>query len=406
MSAALERASRTSRRSRAPRSASSASAGSAGTGMQALLGRATLPRSRPSPMPSPEALAQRAQLAPGPRRSATLDELLAHDLDGVVIATPSALHAEQAMRGARARPRGVLPEAAGAHRRRDAARSSTRRARPTGCSASTSRYRHTAAMRRIRELRGGGRARRRSTRSTSCSTTPTAPTSRGSATRRSPAAAASSTSASTWSTSRCGCWASQRSQRVTSRLFAQGRALPPASRRGRGLRRRAARSRRRRGRAARLLVEPRRRPRRGDRGALPRHRGGAVACATSTARSTTSSAERFEGTRAHAAGRAAGRLGRPRRRRLGAAPGAAARASTAASSRVVQVADGAGRDLWPLSACRTCPDDGRHRRRRVDLRPRARARPGRARRARARWPRWARRCSRDQRGAGRRQLPA
>ena len=64
-----------------------------------------------------------------------LDEL---DLDGVVIATPSALHAEQAVAALEA---GVAVSArsrsAGTRQRR--ARSSTRRATPTGCSASTSR---------------------------------------------------------------------------------------------------------------------------------------------------------------------------------------------------------------------------------------------------------------------------
>jgi predicted dehydrogenase len=47
--------------------------------------------------PQAEALAAAAEAAPAAERAATLEELLDHDLDGVVIATPSALHAEQAV---------------------------------------------------------------------------------------------------------------------------------------------------------------------------------------------------------------------------------------------------------------------------------------------------------------------
>ncbi len=46
--------------------------------------------------PHPEALARARELVPGAKVGASLDELLALDLDGVVIATPSAMHAEQA----------------------------------------------------------------------------------------------------------------------------------------------------------------------------------------------------------------------------------------------------------------------------------------------------------------------
>lgn len=46
--------------------------------------------------PQPEALEAAAAVAPGAVRAQSLEELLEHDLDGVVIATPSALHAEQA----------------------------------------------------------------------------------------------------------------------------------------------------------------------------------------------------------------------------------------------------------------------------------------------------------------------
>jgi predicted dehydrogenase len=47
--------------------------------------------------PQAEALAAAAAVAPQAGRAASLEELLEHDLDGVVIATPSALHAEQAV---------------------------------------------------------------------------------------------------------------------------------------------------------------------------------------------------------------------------------------------------------------------------------------------------------------------
>ncbi|HWO83140.1 MAG TPA: Gfo/Idh/MocA family oxidoreductase [Solirubrobacterales bacterium] len=47
--------------------------------------------------PQAEALAAAVEAAPAAQRSASLEELLERDLDGVVIATPSALHAEQAI---------------------------------------------------------------------------------------------------------------------------------------------------------------------------------------------------------------------------------------------------------------------------------------------------------------------
>lgn len=48
--------------------------------------------------PSPEMAAEAHKLAPGARLFETLDELLEQDLDGLVIASPSALHAEQSIR--------------------------------------------------------------------------------------------------------------------------------------------------------------------------------------------------------------------------------------------------------------------------------------------------------------------
>jgi predicted dehydrogenase len=46
--------------------------------------------------PQAEALAAAAEVEPGAVRAGSLEELLEHDLDGIVIATPSALHADQA----------------------------------------------------------------------------------------------------------------------------------------------------------------------------------------------------------------------------------------------------------------------------------------------------------------------
>jgi predicted dehydrogenase len=46
--------------------------------------------------PAAGALEEAAAVAPGAARAESLEELLEHELDGVVIATPSALHAEQA----------------------------------------------------------------------------------------------------------------------------------------------------------------------------------------------------------------------------------------------------------------------------------------------------------------------
>ena len=48
--------------------------------------------------PSPEMAAEAARLAPGAALVATLDDLLDAGVDGVVIATPSALHAGQSVR--------------------------------------------------------------------------------------------------------------------------------------------------------------------------------------------------------------------------------------------------------------------------------------------------------------------
>lgn len=98
---------------------------------------------------SPDVQAKARELAPGAAVVATYDELLAHDLDGVVIATPSALHAEQALR-ALDRRLAVFCQKPLARTAQetvaiiDAARKADRL---LGCDLS---YRHTDAMRRIR----------------------------------------------------------------------------------------------------------------------------------------------------------------------------------------------------------------------------------------------------------------
>lgn len=52
--------------------------------------------------PSPECIAEAATIAPTIRIVDTLDDMLALDIDGVVIATPSALHADQSIQALRA----------------------------------------------------------------------------------------------------------------------------------------------------------------------------------------------------------------------------------------------------------------------------------------------------------------
>src|SRR4051812_3076907 len=47
---------------------------------------------------SPEAIAEAKQTAPAARIVSSYDEMLESDLDAIVIATPSALHAEQSIR--------------------------------------------------------------------------------------------------------------------------------------------------------------------------------------------------------------------------------------------------------------------------------------------------------------------
>jgi predicted dehydrogenase len=100
--------------------------------------------------PSPEVVAEAGRLAPGAELVSTLDDLLDVGVDGVVIATPSALHAEQSIRAlgrgaavfcqkplgrTAAEVRGVVDAARAADRLLDVDLS----------------YRFTEGMRRIRE---------------------------------------------------------------------------------------------------------------------------------------------------------------------------------------------------------------------------------------------------------------
>lgn len=101
--------------------------------------------------PTPAMLEEAARLAPGARRADGLDDLLAQDLDGLVIATPSALHAEQSIQALRRgvavfcqKPLGrTAPEVRAVV---DAAREADR------LLAVDLSYRFTEGMRRIRAL--------------------------------------------------------------------------------------------------------------------------------------------------------------------------------------------------------------------------------------------------------------
>lgn len=105
--------------------------------------------------PSAEMADEALRLAPGAERVGGLDDLLALDLDGLVIATPSALHAEQSIaaleRGCAVfcqKPLGRTAQEARAVV--DAARAADRL---LGVDLS---YRYTEGMRRIRELLAAG----------------------------------------------------------------------------------------------------------------------------------------------------------------------------------------------------------------------------------------------------------
>jgi predicted dehydrogenase len=99
--------------------------------------------------PSEQVRARVQELAPDAAFAATLDELLQHELDGVVIATPSALHAQQSLA---ALERGVAvfcqkPLARTLAENAAIIEAARKADRLLGCDLS---YRHTDAMRRIR----------------------------------------------------------------------------------------------------------------------------------------------------------------------------------------------------------------------------------------------------------------
>jgi predicted dehydrogenase len=101
--------------------------------------------------PSDEMAGEALKLAPGAKRVEGLDGLLALELDGIVIATPSALHAEQSIRALKAgaavfcqKPLGRTAAEAAAVM--EAARTADR------LLAVDLSYRFTTGMRRIREL--------------------------------------------------------------------------------------------------------------------------------------------------------------------------------------------------------------------------------------------------------------
>jgi predicted dehydrogenase len=101
--------------------------------------------------PSPDMVRSALDLAPQATQAETLDDLLALDLDGVVIATPSALHAEQSIA---ALERGLAvfcqkPLGRSAAEAQAVVEAARRADRLLMVDLS---YRHTAAARKIREL--------------------------------------------------------------------------------------------------------------------------------------------------------------------------------------------------------------------------------------------------------------
>jgi predicted dehydrogenase len=105
--------------------------------------------------PQAEALAAAAEVAPAAGRAGSLEELLEHELDGVVVATPSALHAEQAVaaleRGLAVFCQKPLARDAGETRRVLAAARAADRLLAVDLS-----YRHVEALRAAREQVAGG----------------------------------------------------------------------------------------------------------------------------------------------------------------------------------------------------------------------------------------------------------
>lgn len=105
--------------------------------------------------PAPEALEAAECLAPGAVRLARYEDLLAQDLDGVVIASPSALHAGQAL--------AALDAGAAVFCQKPLGRTALEAARVVDRARAVGRllavdlcYPHTAALRAMREVRSAG----------------------------------------------------------------------------------------------------------------------------------------------------------------------------------------------------------------------------------------------------------
>jgi predicted dehydrogenase len=105
--------------------------------------------------PDPAMAAEALKLAPGARLVPSLDEMLALAPDGVVIATPSALHAAQSLRALEAGAAVFCQKPLGRNAAEvEAVLAAARRAdRLLGVDLS---YRHTEGMRAVRELVQGG----------------------------------------------------------------------------------------------------------------------------------------------------------------------------------------------------------------------------------------------------------
>lgn len=105
--------------------------------------------------PAPEAVEASAALSPGAARCASLDEVLAERPDGVVIATPSAMHADQTIRALEAGAAVFCQKPLG--RTRDEAEAAVAAARRADRLLHVDlSYRHTAALRAIRTALDAG----------------------------------------------------------------------------------------------------------------------------------------------------------------------------------------------------------------------------------------------------------
>ncbi|TFI58145.1 Gfo/Idh/MocA family oxidoreductase [Sphingomonas parva] len=105
--------------------------------------------------PSPDMAAEARKLAPGAALVDGLDGLLAQGVDGIVIATPSALHVEQSIRALEAGAAVFCQKPLGRDAAEAAAVVAAARAADRLLAVDLS-YRFTEGMRRIRELLDGG----------------------------------------------------------------------------------------------------------------------------------------------------------------------------------------------------------------------------------------------------------